>query len=112
MKSLYLFERGRRDVRLPQKRLPMNAPQTHWYLYVLHCGDGTLYCGITTDLERRLDQHNAGTGARYTRGRRPVSLARAWPCGDRSSALKSEAAFKKLTRSAKTRRLSENAILS
>lgn len=92
-------------------RRPMTAIPTPWYLYVLHCCDGSLYCGITTDLERRLDQHNAGTGARYTRGRRPVSLARAWPCGDRSSALKSEAAFKKLNRSAKTRRLSEASLL-
>jgi len=90
----------------------MNTDAPPWFLYVLYCGDGSLYCGITTDLQRRLDQHNSGTGARYTRGRRPVALAKAWPCADRSSALKSEAAFKKLSRPAKTRRLSEVSNLS
>jgi putative endonuclease len=83
----------------------MTVAETHWFLYVLKCRDGSLYCGITTDLSRRLDQHNAGTGARYTRARRPVVVAHSWPCKDRSSALKNEAAFKKLSRAAKIRRL-------
>ena len=90
----------------------MPPAETRWFLYVLKCGDGSLYCGITTDLLRRLDQHNAGTGARYTRARRPVVLTTSWPCEDRSAALKSEAAFKKLSRAAKLRRLSEPSLPS
>lgn len=76
-----------------------------WVLYVLRCGDGSLYCGITNDPERRLEEHRAGTGARYTRGRSPLELARQWTCGDRSTALKNEAAFKRLSRAAKIRKL-------
>lgn len=76
-----------------------------WILYVLRCGDGSLYCGITNDPERRLAQHKAGTGARYTRGRSPLELARQWTCEDRSSALRNEASFKRLSRAAKLRKL-------
>ncbi len=72
-----------------------------WQLYVLLCKDGTLYCGITNDLERRISQHNAGKGARYTRGRGPVSLVRSWPQKNQSAALRAEISFKKLSRSAK-----------
>jgi len=82
----------------------MNTPHDGWYLYVLRCSDASLYCGITNNLLRRIDQHNAGTGARYTRGRRPVTLAKSWAIESRSAALKSEAAFKKLSR--KTKELS------
>lgn len=59
-----------------------------WHVYLLHCADGTLYCGITTDPQRRLDQHNGlrPGGARYTRARRPVELYAVVPCPDRSSA--------------------------
>ena len=85
----------------------MPPTDTSWFLYVLKCNDGSLYCGVTTDLDRRLEQHNSGTGARYTRARRPVEMATSWPCTDRSAALKSEAAFKKLSRAAKIRRISE-----
>ena len=46
-----------------------------WYVYLLRCADATLYCGVTTDMERRLREHNAGRrGAKYTRARRPVEL--------------------------------------
>ena len=72
-----------------------------WHLYVLLCKDGTLYCGITTDLERRFAQHSAGKGARYTRGRGPLTLLRSWPQKSKSAALRAEFSFKKLTRSAK-----------
>lgn len=72
-----------------------------WHLYVLLCKDGTLYCGITNDLERRISQHNAGKGARYTRGRGPVSLQRSWPQKNKSAALRAEFSFKKLSRSGK-----------
>ncbi len=74
------------------------APAPAWFLYVLRCGDGTLYCGITTDVERRLTQHAAGTGARYTRGRGPLTVMASWEVGSRSAALKAEAAFKALAR--------------
>ena len=72
-----------------------------WHLYVLLCKDGTLYCGITNDLERRIAQHNAGKGARYTRGRGPVSVLRSWPQKSKSAALRAEFSFKKLSRSGK-----------
>ncbi len=88
--------------------LPLSGKDDEgWILYVLRCSDGSLYCGITNNLERRVDQHNAGLGARYTRGRGPVQLARFWPCSGRSEASKSEAAFKKLTRKQKCERIAD-----
>ena len=72
-----------------------------WCMYVLLCQDGTLYCGITNDLVRRISQHNAGKGARYTRGRGPLTLRRSWPQKNKSAALKAEFAFKRLSRAAK-----------
>ncbi len=77
----------------------------NWIVYVLRCGDGTLYCGITTDVERRFAQHQKGVGARYTRGRGPVHLVAQWPHPDRPAALRAEAAFKRLSRAAKERLL-------
>jgi len=75
---------------------------TGWHLYVLQCADGTLYAGVTTDLDRRVGEHNLGPkGARYTRARRPVTLLHAWDLPDRSTATKAEAAFKRLSRSHK-----------
>ena len=76
-----------------------------WVLYVLRCRDGSLYCGITNDLQRRLEQHQKGTAARYTRGRGPVTLAAHWPQSDRATALRAEWAFKRLSRAAKELRL-------
>ncbi|MBY0310074.1 GIY-YIG nuclease family protein [Patescibacteria group bacterium] len=73
-----------------------------WWVYIVRCVDGTLYTGVTTDLERRLQEHNGtGLAARYTRGRQPVSLAYTEEAADRSAALKREAALKKLPRTAK-----------
>lgn len=80
-------------------------PAKKWHLYVLLCNDGTLYCGITNDLERRITQHSAGKGARYTRGRGPLKLLRSWPQKSKSAALKAEIAFKRLTRPEKDARL-------
>lgn len=71
------------------------------FVYILECADGTLYTGWTTDLERRLKAHNAGQGARYTRGRRPVKLAYCEEVMDRSTALRREAAIRRLRRSHK-----------
>jgi putative endonuclease len=69
-----------------------------WTVYLVRCGDGTLYTGITTNPKRRLAQHNAGSGAAYTRTRLPVILVYQEPMSDRSSALRREHAIKKLTR--------------
>ncbi|HEY9100918.1 GIY-YIG nuclease family protein [Chitinimonas sp.] len=77
------------------------ANDSGWYVYLLRCADDSLYCGITTDLTKRLAVHNAGKGARYTRVRLPVVLAWSEVCADRSAASKREAAIKKLPRSAK-----------
>lgn len=72
-----------------------------WNVYVLRCADGSLYTGVTTDLERRLQQHNAGTGAAYTRSRLPVSLLWQEAAADRPAALRRELQIKRLPRSAK-----------
>ena len=72
-----------------------------WYLYLLRCGDGTLYTGITTDVEKRLEAHRAGKGAKYTRGRLPLELVYREICEDHSHALKRELAVKKLSRQEK-----------
>ena len=72
-----------------------------WFCYLLECADGTLYCGITNDLERRLAEHNAGTGAKYTRSRTPVRLYYQEPCLDRPAALRREAAIKRMDREGK-----------
>ncbi len=74
-----------------------------WTVYILHCADGSLYTGVTTDLDKRLAQHRGERpgGARYTRARRPLILV--WSCdaSDRSQALKREAAIKKLSKQQK-----------
>ena len=71
------------------------------FVYLLHCADDTLYCGWTTDIERRLAAHRGGTASRYTRSRRPVELAAVVPVADRSTALREEARIKRLPRAAK-----------
>ena len=80
-----------------------------WYLYILRCGDGTLYTGITTDVARRLEAHRQGRGAKYTRGRGPLRLVyreemESWP-----AALRREAAIKKLTRAQKIALIAQSA---
>ena len=75
----------------------MSSPN-NWVCYLLCCADGTLYCGITNDLDKRLGAHNAGTAAKYTRSRGPVELVFVEECADRSVASKREMAIKKLTR--------------
>lgn len=72
-----------------------------WFVYILLCRDGTLYTGATTDLNHRLARHNAGRGAKYTRGRRPVRLVYWEPCPDRPAALRRERAIKVLPRGEK-----------
>ena len=73
------------------------------YVYLLRCADGTLYCGWTTDLEKRVAAHNAGTGAKYTRSRRPVELVYYEKYVDRNEALSREWHLKRLSREEKLR---------
>ena len=76
-------------------------------VYILECSDGTLYCGWTNNLEKRLQEHNEGkNGAKYTRGRRPVKLVYHEPCPTRSDALKREREIKALPRLKKLRLIS------
>ena len=74
---------------------------TRWFLYALRCSDDTLYTGATTDVLRRLREHNRGRGARYTAGRRPLTLIAAWEFPDQSAAQQAEASFKRLPRQKK-----------
>ncbi|MFN3692864.1 MAG: GIY-YIG nuclease family protein [Candidatus Paceibacteria bacterium] len=78
---------------------------SQWYVYMLRCSDGTYYSGVTTDLDRRIKEHNgegvAGKGAKYTKARRPVYLAYSELVTDRSAAQKREHALRQLTRAEK-----------
>lgn len=79
-----------------------------YVLYILQCADGTLYTGITTDIGRRVVEHNfSHLGAKYTRGRRPVVLVFSKPFANRSLATQEEARIKKLTRDGKRRLIQE-----
>lgn len=75
--------------------------ESTWYLYILRCKDNTLYTGITTDVEKRLEAHRSGKGAKYTRGRAPLELVYRETCGTHSDALKRELEIKKLSREEK-----------
>jgi predicted GIY-YIG superfamily endonuclease len=71
------------------------------WVYLLRCADGSLYCGWTSDLDRRLTAHAAGRASRYTRSRLPVALAAALPMPDRAAARREEARIKRLPRAGK-----------
>ncbi len=77
----------------------MSDPQA--WVYLLRCGDSSLYTGWTVDIERRMEAHRSGKGSRYTRSRLPVELAAALPMPDASAARREEARVKRLTRAAK-----------
>lgn len=72
-----------------------------WFCYILQCSDGTLYTGITNDLEKRVSTHNTGKGAKYTKTRLPVILKWSTLCENKSEASKLECKVKKLSRSKK-----------
>lgn len=76
---------------------------SRWSLYVLRCGDGSLYTGIATDVERRLAEHRGGRGAKYLRGRGPLQLVLRRELGDRGFALSTERRFKQLSADRKRR---------
>lgn len=78
-----------------------------WHVYILRCGDGTLYTGVTDDVERRLAAHRSGRGAKYTRGRGPLELVYQEQVTDKSAALRREYQIKQLTRQGKERLLRE-----
>jgi putative endonuclease len=81
-----------------------------WHTYILECSDGTYYTGITTDIERRIEEHNRSPkGAKYTRARRPVVLRYHETFRDKGEALKREMAIKKLKRTAKIKLIQTNA---
>ena len=73
------------------------------FVYVLRCIDGTLYCGWTNDLDRRVEQHRTGRASRYTRSRLPVELAWSRRMPSRSAAMREEARIKRLSRAQKLR---------
>ncbi len=70
-------------------------------VYIVRCADGTLYTGIAVDVDRRIEQHNAGKGAKYTRSRRPVACVYREECADKGEALRRELAIKALSRTEK-----------
>ena len=88
----------------------VNAPERNalrYFVYILKCADGTLYTGITNDMESRIAAHNSGTGAKYTRGRSPVKLVYQETCDDRSAALIRERQIKKMPKVKKLKMISE-----
>ncbi len=85
----------------------MKKKKQLWQVYILKCNDGTLYAGVTTDLTRRVAEHNTSAlGARYTSGRRPVELVYARSFPNRSAASKEESRIKKLSRGEKLKFIS------
>ena len=84
--------------------------EKQWVLYILECGDGTFYTGITDDLKRRLKAHSQGKGAKYTRGRGPLKLRYLEACEDHSAALKLEYQMKQRTRQQKLELIREKGI--
>jgi putative endonuclease len=79
----------------------MKKPKSTWHLYILECADGSLYTGITTDVSRRIKQHESGEGAKYTRGRAPLKLLYTKKFKSRSAASKRELEVKKMSREEK-----------
>lgn len=81
--------------------------ERQWFLYILRCGDDTLYTGITTDIDRRFAMHTSGKGAKYTRGRGPLTIVYRECCGSHSDALRREYAVKALPRMEKEKMIQE-----
>ena len=81
---------------------------TEFYTYILECSDRSLYTGYTVDLEKRLKNHNSGRASKYTASRLPVKLAAYWTFDSKSTAMRMEAAIKKLRREEKLHLISSN----
>ena len=78
-----------------------------WHVYIVECSDGSLYTGISNNVEKRVAAHNNKKGAKYTKTRLPVTLLVSWECGTRSDASKEEYRVKKLTRKKKIELINE-----
>ena len=91
----------RRTIQAGKKRNNNPPADDTWFVYLLRCADGSLYTGVTKDVDRRCEQHNAGTASRYTRSRRPTRLVYRESQASRGLALKREAAIKALSRRGK-----------
>ena len=89
---------------------PNTGAAAVWNLYILRCGDGSFYTGVTTDIERRVREHQEGKASRYTRTHGPVALVHKEECGDRSQALSRECAVKSLSRREKEALIARSAI--
>lgn len=85
----------------------INRFQAVWFIYVVRCRDNSLYCGITKNLKKRVKQHNDGTGAKYTRSRRPVKLVWVTHRTLKSDAMRLEHKFKSLTKAQKEATVTE-----
>ncbi len=96
------YRRMLRGMKAQEEQATPAAPvEVVWSLYILECCDGSFYTGVTTDINRRLREHQAGKASRYTRTRRPVVLAYREECGSRAVSLSRECAVKSLSRQGK-----------
>jgi putative endonuclease len=84
-----------------KERICVTKSNYEWFIYLLECKGGKIYCGITTDIEKRFKAHVSGKGAKFTRANPPLRMIAAKPCCSRSDASKSELAIKQLTPSQK-----------
>ena len=88
--------------------MQQNGENGNWLVYIIRCKDESLYTGITNDLYARIEKHNNGTGAKYTRGRGPVEVLITWEFDSRSSASKEEYRIKKMTKTQKMNLIDSN----
>jgi len=95
------YKRMLEGMKSPEVREAGAAPFAPWFLYILRCGDGSFYTGVTNDVDRRLKTHQEGKGSRYTRTRLPVELVHRESCGSRVEALKREYTVKAMSRQEK-----------
>ncbi len=88
-------------MKIPTNDSISSKPDTTWFIYLIRCKGGALYTGITTDVNRRFVEHQSGKGAKYLRGKAPLTLVFQQQIGSRSAALKAEASIKKLSKADK-----------
>jgi len=81
-----------------------------WFVYILRCGDDSLYTGITNNIEKRINAHENGSGAKYTKGRGPLTLVYMQECADKSTAAKREMEIKKMGREKKEALVSKRGV--
>lgn len=86
---------------------PSQPTEKSWFVYLIRTRTKTLYCGITNDLERRFEQHQTGKGAKYLRGKGPLSLVWSQQVADKSAALKEEIRIKKLSKATKEKLIAQ-----